>query len=70
MNKDGGFSGYVCGFYHYPRMLVPSDAQTFFNAGTSCSSSTAPSAAAKATGYGVKFGIYDATGKVVNQYTF
>ena len=70
MNKDGGFSGYVCGFYHYPRMLVPSDAQAFFNAGTSCSSSTAPSAAAKATGYGLKFGIYDATGKVVNQYTF
>jgi hypothetical protein len=70
MNKDGGFSGYVCGFYHYPRMLVPADAQAFFSAGTSCSSTTAPTALTKASGYGVKFGVYDATGKVINQYVF
>ena len=70
MNKDGGFSGYVCGFYHYPRMLVPADAQSFYSAGTSCSSTTAPSALSKVSGYGVKFGVYDATGKVINQYVF
>lgn len=70
MNKDGGFSGYVCGFYHYPRMLVPSDAQSFYSAGTSCSAKTSPSALTDATGYGVKFGLYDSTGKVLNQYTF
>jgi len=70
MNKNGGFSGYVCGFYHYPRMLVPADAQAFFSAGTSCSASTAQSTLAQATGYGVKFGLYDATGKVINQYVF
>jgi hypothetical protein len=70
MNKDGGFSGYICGFYHYPRMLVPSDAQAFFSAGTSCSATTAPSALTANTGYGIKFGLYDATGKIVNQYVF
>jgi len=69
MNKDGGFSGYVCGFYHYPRMLVPSDAQAFYSAGHSCSV-PGESALTKATGYGVRFGLYDASGKVVNQYVF
>ena len=70
LNNAGGFSGYLCGFYHYSRMLVPSDAQLFFSAGTSCSSATDSSPLAKTTGYGFKFGIYDANGKTVNQYTF
>jgi len=68
LNKNGGFSGYLCSFYHYPRMLVPSDAQTFFGQGTSCTAATDPSAATKVTGYGFKFGIYDAAGKEINQY--
>jgi len=68
LNKNGGFSGYLCSFYHYPRMLVPSDAQTFFGQGTSCTAATNPSTASKVTGYGFKFGIYDAVGKEVNQY--
>ena len=49
-------------------MLVPSDAQTFFGQGTSCTAATDPSAATKVTGYGFKFGIYDAAGKEINQY--
>ena len=68
LNKNGGFSGYLCSFYHYPRMLVPSDAQTFFGQGTSCTAATNPSTSSKLTGYGFKFGIYDAAGKEVNQY--
>jgi hypothetical protein len=68
LNKDGGFSGYLCSFFHYPRMLVPSDAQTFYGQGTSCTSVTDPSTSTKVTGYGFKFGIYDASGKEINQY--
>jgi hypothetical protein len=68
--KDGGFSGYMCGFTHYPRMLTPDDAIAFFTAGTPCSSQTGPSSAAAATGYSVKFGVYDTVGKEVQEYTF
>jgi len=68
--KDGGFSGYMCGFTHYPRMLTPDDAISFFTAGTPCSSQTGPSATAAATGYSVKFGVYDTVGKEVQEYTF
>lgn len=70
LTPDGGFSGKVCDFYHYPRMLTPGDAMNFWSAGTSCKSSTGPTAASTATGYSVKFGVYDATGKQVQQYTF
>lgn len=67
LNGDGGFSGYLCGFYHYPRMLSPSDTQSFYSQGHSCSADT-DSKVAKATGYGFKFGIYDASGKQLSQY--
>ena len=70
ISKDGGFSGYMCGFTHYPRMLTPNDAIAFFTAGTPCSSQTAPSSTAAATGYSVKFGVYDTVGKEVQEYTF
>ena len=72
LTKDGGFSGYMCDMYHYPRMLTPSDAIAFFTAGTPCSSAsqTTPSSAAAATGYSVKFGVYDTVGKEVQEYTF
>lgn len=68
--KDGGFSGYMCGFTHYPRMLTPDDTIAFFVAGTPCSSQTGPSSTAAATGYSVKFGVYDTVGKEVQEYTF
>jgi len=70
LTPDGGFSGKVCDFYHYPRMLTPGDAMNFWSAGTSCKSTTGPTAASSTTGYSVKFGVYDATGKQVQQYTF
>jgi hypothetical protein len=51
-------------------MLTPDDASSFFSQGTSCTTVTDPSLATKTTGYGFKFGLYDATGKIVNQYVF
>jgi hypothetical protein len=74
VTPDGGFSGKMCSLYHYSRMLVPSDAKAFFNAGTSCQSDydTTPygSPAQTATGYSVKFGMYDKQGNAVKEYAF
>jgi hypothetical protein len=67
---NGGFSGSLCGFTHYSRMLTPGDAVNFSGAGTSCKSSTGPSATSQATGYSVKFGMYDTVGKKIQEYTF
>ena len=67
---NGGFSGSLCNFNHYSRMLVPADASSFYSAGTSCKSSTGPSTASAATGYAVKFGVYDTVGKKIQEYTF
>ena len=70
MAGNGGFSGSLCNFNHYSRMLVPDDAVSFYSAGTSCKSSTGPSTASAATGYAVKFGVYDTVGKKIQEYTF
>lgn len=69
---NGGFSGYVCNMYHYPRMLTPSDAMTFYSAGSSCSKDVSSSGvtAPSLSGYSVKFGVYDTLGKQIQQYTF
>ena len=67
---NGGFSGSMCNFNHYSRMLTPADASSFYSAGTSCKSSTGPSTATTATGYAVKFGVYDTVGKKIQEYTF
>jgi hypothetical protein len=68
LNTNGGFSGKMCAFYHYPRMLTPGDAQSFYSAGTACAADDGPSTTSKVTGYDFKFGIYDATGKLVTDY--
>lgn len=70
MAGNGGFSGSMCNFTHYSRMLTPADASSFYSAGTSCKSSTGPSTASTATGYAVKFGVYDTVGKKIQEYTF
>ncbi len=75
LSPGGGFSGYLCDFYHYPRMLTPGDAMTFFSTGTSCKNKVAsdgqvPGITGSATGYSVKFGVYDTVGKQIQQYTF
>jgi hypothetical protein len=75
LSPNGGFSGYICDFYHFPRMLNPEDALKFYKDGSACKDMTfntlsgvSPSSAA--TGYSIKFGVYDTVGKVVQEYTF
>jgi len=70
VTPDGGFSGYMCTMYTYPRMLTPTDALNFFSAGTPCRSVTGTSTAANLTGYSVRFGVYNPQGKEVQEYTF
>ncbi len=72
ISPNGGFSGYMCNVYHYPRMLTPSDAMTFYSAGSSCSKDVSSSGVTSSglSGYSVKFGVYDTLGKQVQQYTF
>lgn len=70
LTPEGGFSGRICNFYHYPRMLTPADADTFYSAGTSCRSKTESGISGKATGYSIKFGVYDSLGKEVQEYAF
>lgn len=65
MNNAGGFSGNLCGFYHYPKMLTPGDAQSFYSAGSSCQNTTS-----SPSGSWFNFGIYDAAGKEVKKYAF
>ena len=67
VTPEGGFSGQLCDFTHYPRMLNPADALNFWSSGTACQSSTPSS---KKSGYAVKFGVYDSTGKEVQEYAF
>jgi hypothetical protein len=64
LNQDGGFSGYMCSFYHYPKLLVPSDTQSFFQYGVPCS------VPGTKTDYKVTFGMKDANGKVITNYKF
>lgn len=65
LNNNGGFSGSLCSFYHYPKALVPSDAQTFFSSGSSCQTSSDSSS----KGW-FNFGLYDAKGKEIKKYAF
>lgn len=69
LTPEGGFSGRICNFYHYPRMLTPSDALAFWQAGTSCKNKTA-TGSTSGSGYSVKFGVYDSLGKNVQEYSF
>lgn len=69
LTPGGGFSGSVCNFYHYSRMLTPADAIAFWSAGTPCQNQTLPDGN-MANKYSVNFGMYDATGKKIQNYTF
>lgn len=73
LSPGGGFSGYLCDFFHYPRMLTPGDAIKFFSSGTSCKNkvpAAGESPGTSSTGYSVKFGVYDTLGKQVQEYSF
>jgi hypothetical protein len=70
LTPEGGFSGRICNFYHYPRMLTPADTATFYSAGTPCRTKTEAGVTSKATGYSIKFGVYDTLGKEIQEYAF
>jgi len=69
LTPEGGFSGRICDFYHYPKMLTPTDALSFWSKGTTCKNMTT-TGKSSATGYSVKFGVYDDLGKEVQEYAF
>jgi len=78
VGTDGGFSGSVCNIHAYSSMLGPSDAASFFSAGTNCSSFAQPPSSTTANapsqmtlfGYTFSFGIKDSSGKDVQKYSF
>jgi len=75
ISPDGGFSGVVCDVNTTNKMLNPADAMSFYEYGTQCRStvdtgSNASTILKDATGYLVKFGVYDAGGKQIKEYTF
>jgi hypothetical protein len=63
LNKDGGFSGWMCSFYSYAKALTPSDASIFFSSGVPCS---IPGDAAPT----VSFGIFNSEGERVSKTVF
>ncbi len=73
LSPSGGFSGYLCNFNYYARMLTPGDASNFNGAGTTCRDKVPTNGTGGGTagsGYSVKFGVYDMQGKEVQEYTF
>jgi hypothetical protein len=73
LSPSGGFSGYLCNFNYYARMLTPGDAANFHGAGTTCQNkvpTNGTGGGTAGTGYAVKFGVYDMQGKEVQEYTF
>jgi hypothetical protein len=64
LNDAGGFSGWMCSFYHFDKFLAPADAQSFFRSGVPC---TVPGTS---TNYKVTFGVRDTKGEVVSKYVF
>jgi len=74
ITPNGGFSGQVCGLQTSSKVINPSDALAFYGASNSCVTTNpgAPnvSSTVDTTGYSVKFGLFDAVGKQLREYTF
>jgi len=73
LSPSGGFSGYLCNFNYFARMLTPGDTSNFHGAGTPCQDkvpTNGTGGGTAGTGYAVKFGVYDMQGKEVQEYTF
>jgi hypothetical protein len=74
VNDSGGFSGSICNLRSYGGMLSPSDAQTFFGAGTTCGvagmKQSDDSTFSKIFGYTFRFSVLDYKGSELNNYTF
>lgn len=75
LSPDGGFSGFTCDVKKVDNMLTSQDAATYAATGNSCRNNVGPkgeptSAIGSATGYSVKFGVYDTIGKKIKEYVF
>jgi hypothetical protein len=73
LSPNGGFSGHMCNFNYFSRMLTPGDTSNFHGAGTPCRDkvpNNGTGGGTAGTGYAVKFGVYDTAGKSVQEYTF
>jgi hypothetical protein len=75
LSPDGGFSGFTCDVKKVDTMLTSQDVMAYAAAGNSCRNNIGPkgepvSAIGSATGYSVKFGIYDTIGKKIKEYVF
>ena len=72
VNQNGGFAGYMCNLGFFSKMLTPTDAASFFRAGTSCKSADTSGVTTTSgkSPYNVSFGVYDTTGKKVQNYSF
>ena len=74
VNDNGGFSGSICNLRSFGGMLSPSDAQTFFGAGTTCGvagmKQSDDSSFSKIFGYTFRFSVLDYKGSELNNYTF
>jgi hypothetical protein len=62
INEGGGYSGWICGFNHYSKTLVPSDAQLFHSFGAPCS--------LPGDSYTASFGFFNSAGKQLSNYVF
>lgn len=76
-DDDKGFSGKMCGLQSYPMMLTPSDAMSFFSAGTACSDDVpeggktlVDTPTLRLFGYTLSTSVLDKTGKEIKKYTF
>jgi len=74
ITPNGGFSGQVCGLQTSSKVINPSDALAFYSTSNSCVTTNPNSesaiAMANTSGYSVKFGLFDAVGKQLREYTF
>jgi hypothetical protein len=73
LSPDGGFSGYLCNFNYYSRMLTPADASNYTSQGTACRDKVPNNGVGggiAGTGYSLKIGTYDTSGNVIQEYKF
>ena len=74
LNDNGGFSGSICNLRSFTGMLSPSEAQSFFAAGTTCGAASMAQADdstfASIFGYAFRLSVLNNKGAEVNRYTF
>lgn len=75
LSPDGGFSGFTCEVKQVDTIIQPKDAAAHAASEPSCKKDVTPTgqpatAVSNATGYSIKFGMYDTVGKKIKEYVF